>query len=118
MVDRWITVRRHTASDAVARARVVELAARLALRQRSLMRSGEAVLLLADLMTLFVVAVRLPRRMHWLRYAAPTALLAAFAQVLIEGPRWQLVPAYVTTGLFFLIWLRRRGPVGVSSGWA
>jgi predicted dienelactone hydrolase len=82
------------------------------------MRPGEAVLLLADLLTLCVVAVRIPRRARWLRYAAPLALLAAVGQVLIEGPRWQLVPAYALTGLFFLIWLRptRTGRLAVGLG--
>ena len=32
-------------------------------------------------------------------------LLIAIAQILVEGPRWQMVPAYVLTGLFFVVWL-------------
>ena len=34
-----------------------------------------------------------------------TAVLIAIAQMIVEGPRWQMVPAYVLTGLFFLVWL-------------
>ena len=52
----------------------------------------------------------------------------AVAQVLMEGPRWQMVPAYALAGLFFVIWLRRHvtpagktldtdGPTGLPSAW-
>jgi predicted dienelactone hydrolase len=56
--------------------------------------------------------------MPWLRHAAPVALLAAVALVLIEGVRWLLVPAYALTGLLFLIWLRptRTGRLVVGLG--
>jgi len=40
-----------------------------------------------------------------MRHVVPIALLTAFAQALTEGPRWQMVPAYALTALFFLYWL-------------
>jgi len=38
---------------------------------------------------------------------APIALPIAGAQVLVEGPRWQMVPAYALAVLFFVVWLLR-----------
>jgi predicted dienelactone hydrolase len=43
----------------------------------------------------------------WLRHSAPIALPIAGTQVLVEGPRWQLVPAYALAVLFFVVWLVR-----------
>jgi hypothetical protein len=42
---------------------------------------------------------------RWTGYVALIAVLIAIAQMIVEGPRWQMVPAYVLTGLFFLVWL-------------
>ncbi len=76
------------------------------------MRPVETLLLIANLLTFFVLAVPLPRAMRWMRYWAPIALVIAVAQVLVEGPRWQMVPAYALTGLFLLAWLlRNTGPL-------
>jgi hypothetical protein len=69
------------------------------------MRPLETVLLLANLLAFLVLAVPLPRAVRWMRYLAPIAPLIAVAQVLVEGPRWQMVPAYALAGLFFLLWL-------------
>ncbi|HEX2247937.1 MAG TPA: hypothetical protein VHH13_10355 [Arthrobacter sp.] len=72
------------------------------------MRPIETVLLLANLLAFFVLAVpRLPRVVRPLRQAAPIALPIAVAQVLVEGPRSQMVPAYALAGLFFVVWLLR-----------
>jgi predicted dienelactone hydrolase len=40
-----------------------------------------------------------------MRYAAPITLLIAIVQVLVEGQRWQMVPAYVLAGFCFVFWL-------------
>jgi predicted dienelactone hydrolase len=69
------------------------------------MRPIEILLLLANLLTCFGLAVPLPLAVNWMRHLAPIALLIAGAQVLVEGPRWQMVPAYVLAGFFFLVWL-------------
>ena len=63
------------------------------------MRPIETLLLLATLLTFFVLAVSLPRAVRWMRHSAPVALLIAVAQVLVEGSRWQMVPAYAAHGV-------------------
>src|SRR5215218_7497335 len=81
------------------------------------MRPIETVLLLANLLAFLVLAVPRLRAVRWTRYSAPIALLIAGAQALLEGPRWQMVPAYALAGLFFLIWLLQNiAPAGGSAG--
>ena len=55
------------------------------------MRSGEAVCLLVNLLVLAVTFTSQLGRRRWTRFLAPTAI----AQALAEGPRRQLVPAYM-----------------------
>ena len=55
--------------------------------------------------------------MRWLRHLAPIAVPVMAAQLLVEGPRWHLLPAYGLAGLLFLVWLPRSvkpasGPAG------
>ncbi len=69
------------------------------------MRPIETLLLLANLLTFFALVLPLPSAALWTRYSALVALLIGIMQVLIEGPRWQMVPAYVLTIIFFSIWL-------------
>jgi hypothetical protein len=77
------------------------------------MRALEVLLVVADLVAFLVLVLPLPGGASWLRQAAPVALLAMGAQLLVEGPRWQLVPAYALAGLLFLVWLPRYGiPAG------
>jgi predicted dienelactone hydrolase len=72
------------------------------------MRPIETVLLLANLLAFFVLAIpRPPRAVRSMRHSAPIALPIAIAQVLVEGPRSQMVPAYALAGLFFAVWLLR-----------
>jgi hypothetical protein len=71
------------------------------------MRPLEAVLVLSDLSVFLLLVVRLPRRVRVLRHAVPVAGVAAGVQVLVEGQRWQLVPAYLLAGSLVLIWLVR-----------
>ena len=71
------------------------------------MRPIETLHWLANLLAFAGLVLPLPRALRWLRQSAPVALLAAGAQIMAEGPRWQLVPAYALTGLLFLFWLRR-----------
>lgn len=52
-----------------------------------------------------VLAVSQLHAVRWTGYVALIAVLIAIAQMIVEGPRWQMVPAYVLTGLFFLVWL-------------
>jgi len=71
------------------------------------MRPLETLLLLANLLTFLTLAVPPLRAASWARVVAPIALLLAGAQVLADGPRWQMVPAYALNGLFVLVWLLR-----------
>jgi len=81
------------------------------------MRPVELLLLLADLLAFVELAVPLARPARWMRPAAAVAVLVAVAQVLVEGPRWQLVPAYALTGLFLLARLvQSLAPAGGQSG--
>ncbi|WP_171074937.1 alpha/beta hydrolase family protein [Nonomuraea basaltis] len=58
------------------------------------MRPFEIVLLVADVVA-FVVLVIPPRgRVEWLRHAALVPPAAMAAHLLVEGPRWQMIPAY------------------------
>jgi predicted dienelactone hydrolase len=66
------------------------------------MRSFEVLLLLADLLTWLLMAMPRFRVATWMRFSATVALLIAAAQVLVEGPRWQMFPAYALTALFCL----------------
>ena len=76
------------------------------------MRPLEALLLATDLLALLVLVIRSPGRARHLRRLALAPLPVLAAQVLIEGQRWQLVPAYVLTGLLALAWLVRPGRAG------
>ena len=71
------------------------------------MRPIETLLLLANLLAFSGLLLPLPRALQWMRHSAPVALLAAGAQILAEGPRWQMTPAYALAGLLFLVWLWR-----------
>lgn len=70
------------------------------------MRLLESLLLFADLLTIIVLSVPHHRALPWMRHLAPAGLLIAFAQVLGEGPRWQMAPAYGLTAVLLLISLR------------
>src|SRR5215212_1514839 len=63
------------------------------------MRPLETLLSLANLLAFLVLAVPLPRVVPWMRHLAPIALAIAVAQVLVEGPRWQMLPAYALGAL-------------------
>lgn len=81
------------------------------------MRPIETLMVLANALTLFALAVPLPHALHWMRHLAPVVLLIAAAQLLIEGQRWQMVPAYALTGLFFVVWLwQKTAPAGELTG--
>jgi predicted dienelactone hydrolase len=72
------------------------------------MRPFELALMLAALAALLALVLPLRIR-HWTQHAALAALLAAAAQALVEGLRWQMVPAYTLVGLLFLGWLAKAG---------
>ena len=83
------------------------------------MRTLETLLLMADLLALGVLAVPRWRHGHWLRLSAVVAMAFAFAQWGLEGPRWQMVPAYGLTLLIVVFSMARNGGVaGDASGQA
>ena len=59
------------------------------------MRLFEALLSLANLLAFFALVMPTSKAIRWIRCAALLAVLIAIAQVLIEGERWEMVPAYV-----------------------
>ncbi|MEJ2708662.1 MAG: hypothetical protein P8074_13680 [Anaerolineales bacterium] len=69
------------------------------------MRPIETLLLLTNLLTFTILVVPRLRTLTWMGYLALIGLLVAGVQALVEGARWQMVPAYALSGLFFLIWL-------------
>jgi hypothetical protein len=69
------------------------------------MRRLETLLLAWDLVTFVVIVVPLRPRWRWVRQVALAALPLAIVQALVEGPRWQMVPAYALSATFFLVWL-------------
>jgi predicted dienelactone hydrolase len=81
------------------------------------MRPVEMLLLGANLLTFLILTVTPPGAARWLRASAVSALLIAAAQALLEGPRWQIVPAYGMSVLFFLTWLLQNAtPVSGLAG--
>ncbi|MFC4061472.1 alpha/beta hydrolase family protein [Planomonospora corallina] len=59
------------------------------------MRLLEAVLVIVNPLAFLILTLPVPHAVRALRRAAPVVLVPAAAQILLEGPRWQLVPAYV-----------------------
>ena len=66
------------------------------------MRPVEILLSIVNLLTLFSFAVALAHTARWMRHSATAALVIAVAHLLVEGPRWQMIPAYALTVLFFV----------------
>jgi predicted dienelactone hydrolase len=76
------------------------------------MRPFEALLLVAELSALVLLVVRLPARAARLRHLALLPLPVLAVQLLVEGARWQLVPAYALSGLLAIAWLVRTAAPG------
>ena len=74
------------------------------------MRPIETLLVIANFLVFFVFMAPLPGAVGWRRHLAAIALLLAVAQVLREGSRWQMVPAYVLTAMLVLVWLQHINP--------
>jgi predicted dienelactone hydrolase len=73
--------------------------------EEACMRPIEIILSGANLIAFFGLALPLPPALCWLRYAAPLALVVVIAHFAVEGPRWQMIPAYALAAIFCLIWL-------------
>ncbi len=68
------------------------------------MRLFETLLLIANFIAFLVLVIPLAGTLHCLRYLVPIVLLIAIVQISLEGMRWQMVPAYVITGLLLIGW--------------
>lgn len=69
------------------------------------MRFFEFLLSLANMMAFCVLTSVGLSAMGWAGYTALAALLVAVIQIAAEGPRWQMIPAYVLTAIFALLGL-------------
>ncbi len=77
------------------------------------MRPFEIILSIANLLAFLSLVIPLPLRLHWTRYTPLFALLIAIMQLAWEGSRWQMIPAYALTVIFFGGWL-----VNVVASWS
>jgi predicted dienelactone hydrolase len=68
------------------------------------MRPFEILLAMATFLSFVVFAVPRLRAIRWTGSIVFIALVVAVIQVLVEGARWQVIPAYVLTGLFLIVW--------------
>lgn len=66
------------------------------------MRPIEAFVLSALAAVLILIAIPWSNRPRWLRSLPPVLLIVLLLQVLIEGYRWQMVPAYIVGGIVLL----------------
>ncbi|WP_213455474.1 alpha/beta hydrolase family protein [Rhizomonospora bruguierae] len=80
------------------------------------MRPLEITLIVANVVALLLLAIPAPGRARWLRHSALITIPVAGAQLLIEGSRWQMVPAYALAGLFLLRWLVPAGKPADTPG--
>lgn len=71
------------------------------------MRRIEILVSAANLLAFLALAAPRLHALRWTGYAALVALLLAIAQALVEGPRWQMAPAYALSVLLFFAWLPR-----------
>jgi hypothetical protein len=79
------------------------------------MRLFEILLVVANFLTSVVFAVPRLRAIRWTGYVVLITLALVVVQILVEGSRWQMVPAYVLAGLFLVVWVVQRvAPAGGS----
>jgi hypothetical protein len=69
------------------------------------MRPLETLLAAANLAAFILLVAPLRGRARPLHHAGLLPLPVTIAQLLLEGPRWQMVPTYALGGSFFLVWL-------------
>jgi hypothetical protein len=67
------------------------------------MRPLEIVLSLANLLAFCILLIPRPDATRWMAHMPLVAVLAAGLQPLVEGPRWQMIPAYVLALVFLLV---------------
>ncbi len=75
------------------------------------MRFFEFILVISNITAFYSLGIK--HTIRWIDYAAVSALLMAAIQVVVEGFRWQMVPAYALASIFFVIWLFSKG-IGIG----
>ncbi|MEP7288114.1 MAG: carboxylic ester hydrolase, partial [Chloroflexota bacterium] len=78
------------------------------------MRPLEILLSLVNLLTFCILAIPQLRTIRWTGYLVLATVLIAGVQMLAEGIRWQMIPAYALAGSFSLAWLLQNFAPG---GW-
>ncbi len=81
------------------------------------MRSLETLLLMVLVLTGFTWMFARSLAERWMRLSATAALVIALLQMVTQGPRWQMLPAYALAALVFLISMLKNatnpgGPAG------
>lgn len=69
------------------------------------MRLFEIILLIANLVAFISLIIPLKQSLNWVRYFALIPLPIVMIQILVEGYRWGMVPAYVISGILCVTWL-------------
>lgn len=69
------------------------------------MRPIESLVCLANLLICLLIVSRIWSVVPWTRHVALLPLLIAAVQVMVEGARWQMVPAYMLAAVFGFFWL-------------
>jgi len=72
------------------------------------MRTFETLLTITNFLIFFTAMIPLPRALGFIRFLTPLAPIVTAVQILLEGWRWQMIPAYLLSGLFLLIWLYQK----------
>jgi len=69
------------------------------------MRLFEFLILVLDLIALLVLNLRLRSKPEWFRFLPSVIVGILIVHLVVEHYRWQMVPAYLLTGAFFLLTL-------------
>jgi predicted dienelactone hydrolase len=69
------------------------------------MRPFEIPLSIANLLTFGALVIPQLRAVNWMGYLALITILIAGIQLLVEGPRWQMLPAYALSAISLSIWV-------------
>jgi hypothetical protein len=101
-------MRLHAASAATLAAEPYLLGGRPTKRREAEIRPLEILLAFADLMALCLLAIPRLRGLRLVSHTLLIPVLATAAQILFEGPRWQMYPAYVLAGLCSITWVMQR----------
>ena len=69
------------------------------------MRPFEILLSLVNLLAFLGLAIPRLHALPWIGFASLAALLISVIQIILEGPRWQMIPAYTLAIIFFIVWI-------------